>query len=271
MCSTHWWEPLRSPAPPPTSPSDMTTTRRTTWSGGAADLSVALLKHGGASLYRSPASPRLFQAIMLDLTTSTDMRAWSRAERARGRRLGFVPTMGALHEGHLRLVDRAKERTDCVVLSVFVNPLQFGPKEDFSNYPRDLARDRTLATERGVDCLFVPEVQAMYPAEPGTGAVARLARGGAGLALGRGRSQNAPAARHAGAHGPGRQPGILGAGRRAAAPGGPCRRSLGGRDRRAGRRHAADRQRGARGGDRRRCGRARPVRSAAQAAARPCP
>src|SRR5213592_3650799 len=103
---------------------------------------------------------------MLDLTTSTDMRAWSRAERARGRRLGFVPTMGALHEGHLRLVDRAKERTDCVVLSVFVNPLQFGPKEDFSNYPRDLARDRSLAAQRGVDCLFTPEVQAMYPAEP---------------------------------------------------------------------------------------------------------
>ena len=118
------------------------------------------------SLYRNAASPRLFQASMHEITTPKDMRAWSRAERARGRRLGFVPTMGALHEGHLRLVDRAKERTDCVVLSVFVNPLQFGPKEDFSNYPRDLARDRTLATERGVDCLFMPEVQAMYPAEP---------------------------------------------------------------------------------------------------------
>src|SRR5436305_3372311 len=74
--------------------------------------------------------------------------------------------MGALHEGHLRLVDRVKERTDRVVLSIFVNPLQFGPKEDFTKYPRDLARDRTLATERGVDCLFTPEVQVMYPAEP---------------------------------------------------------------------------------------------------------
>ena len=103
---------------------------------------------------------------MLDLTTPKDMRAWSRAERARGRRVGFVPTMGALHEGHLRLVDRAKERTDLVVLSVFVNPLQFGPKEDFTKYPRDLARDRTLAGERGVDCLFVPALEAVYPQEP---------------------------------------------------------------------------------------------------------
>src|SRR6266566_3593401 len=94
------------------------------------------------------------------------MRAWSRAERARGRRVGFVPTMGALHEGHLRLVDRVKERTDRVVLSVFVNPLQFGPKEDFTKYPRDLTRDRTLAGERGVDCLFVPALEAVYPQEP---------------------------------------------------------------------------------------------------------
>ncbi len=103
---------------------------------------------------------------MLDLTTPKDMRAWSRAERARERRVGFVPTMGALHEGHLRLIDRAKERTDRVVLSIFVNPLQFGPKEDFTKYPRDLARDRTLASERGVDCLFVPALEAVYPQEP---------------------------------------------------------------------------------------------------------
>jgi len=103
---------------------------------------------------------------MQELTGPTEMRAWSRAERARGRRIGFVPTMGFLHEGHLRLVDRAKERADRVALSIFVNPLQFGPKEDLTKYPRDLARDRTLALERGVDCLFVPDVQAMYPVEP---------------------------------------------------------------------------------------------------------
>jgi len=103
------------------------------------------------------------------------MRAWSHAERARGRRIGFVPTMGFLHEGHLRLMDRAKELADRVVVSIFVNPLQFGPKEDFKKYPRDLDRDRDLAEGRGADCLFVPEGSAMYPAEP----VARVTGGAA--------------------------------------------------------------------------------------------
>ena len=94
------------------------------------------------------------------------MRAWSRAERARGRRIGLVPTMGFLHEGHLRLVDRARERADRVVMSIFVNPLQFGPGEDFATYPRDLERDQKLAAERHVDCLFLPDAKAMYPADP---------------------------------------------------------------------------------------------------------
>src|SRR5213083_148656 len=103
---------------------------------------------------------------MHELTSPKDMRACSRAERARGRRIGFVPTMGFLHEGHLQLVDRAKERADRTVMSIFVNPLQFGPTEDLGQYPRDLERDRRLAGERGVDCLFVPETPAMYPTEP---------------------------------------------------------------------------------------------------------
>ncbi len=102
---------------------------------------------------------------MHEITGLDSMRAWSRAEKARGRRLGFVPTMGYLHEGHLRLVDRARERCDRVVLSIFVNPLQFGPAEDFARYPRDLARDRGLAAARHVDALFVPDAQAMYPGE----------------------------------------------------------------------------------------------------------
>src|ERR1700693_2309416 len=94
------------------------------------------------------------------------MHAWSRAQRKRGHRMGFVPTMGFLHEGHLRLVERAKQRADRVVLSIFVNPLQFGPKEDFATYPRDLERDRVRTAERGVDCLFVPQTQVMYPVDP---------------------------------------------------------------------------------------------------------
>ena len=103
---------------------------------------------------------------MHEITRLKEMREWSRAERARGRRVGFVPTMGFLHEGHLRLVDRAKERADRVVMSIFVNPLQFGPTEDLAQYPRDLERDRKLAAERGIECLFVPDGAAMYPTEP---------------------------------------------------------------------------------------------------------
>src|SRR6059058_5721844 len=159
-------EPSSSRAHRRTSPSDLTTTSRTTSRDGAANPGRPLRRRRGASLYRIAPSPRLFQATMHELTTPKEMRAWSRAERARGQRLGFVPTMGALHEGHLRLVDRAKERTDRVVLSIFVNPLQFGPKEDFAKYPRDMARDRSLAAERGVDCLFVPALEAVYPQEP---------------------------------------------------------------------------------------------------------
>jgi len=101
-----------------------------------------------------------------ELSSLPEMRAWSRAERSHRRTIGFVPTMGYLHEGHLRLVDRARELSDRVVMSVFVNPLQFGPHEDLARYPRDLSRDRELAEARGVDCLFVPDAKAMYPAAP---------------------------------------------------------------------------------------------------------
>ncbi len=103
---------------------------------------------------------------MHELSIPSEMRSWSRAERSRRHTIGFVPTMGFLHEGHLRLVDRARELAERVVVSIFVNPLQFGPHEDLARYPRDLPRDRKLAEARGVDCLFVPDVSAMYPAEP---------------------------------------------------------------------------------------------------------
>lgn len=100
---------------------------------------------------------------MVELRDIAALRDWRAAERAAGRRVAFVPTMGALHEGHLALVDRAATLAPTVLMSVFVNPLQFGPGEDFARYPRDLARDRGLAEGRGVSALFVPAVEAMYP------------------------------------------------------------------------------------------------------------
>lgn len=103
---------------------------------------------------------------MIEVSQLDEMRAWSRAEHASGRRVAFVPTMGYLHAGHLRLIDRARELADVVVVSIFVNPLQFGPAEDLSRYPRDLDRDRVLAEGRGVSALFVPEDGVMYPSEP---------------------------------------------------------------------------------------------------------
>jgi pantoate--beta-alanine ligase len=97
------------------------------------------------------------------LTDIAALRAWLAARRAAGQRIGLVPTMGALHTGHLSLVDEARQRSDVVVMTLFVNPLQFGPNEDFTRYPRDLARDHALAAGRGVDLLFAPTVEAMYP------------------------------------------------------------------------------------------------------------
>ncbi|WP_100372732.1 pantoate--beta-alanine ligase [Bacillus sp. FJAT-45037] len=79
--------------------------------------------------------------------------------------IGFVPTMGYLHEGHISLLKEARNNHDVVVLSIFVNPLQFGPNEDLDRYPRDFNRDEELAREAGVDLLFYPSVEEMYPGE----------------------------------------------------------------------------------------------------------
>jgi len=95
--------------------------------------------------------------------TKAEVREHVAAARTAGRRVALVPTMGYLHEGHLALIDRARELADFVAVSIFVNPLQFGPAEDLDRYPRDLERDLDLAQRRGADLVFAPSVAEMYP------------------------------------------------------------------------------------------------------------
>jgi pantoate--beta-alanine ligase len=97
-------------------------------------------------------------------TTIADARAAVARARAEGARIGFVPTMGALHAGHLSLVERSRREAEFTVMSIFVNPLQFGPAEDLSRYPRPVAEDERLASDAGVDLLFRPDVSEMYGA-----------------------------------------------------------------------------------------------------------
>jgi len=92
-----------------------------------------------------------------------EMRAASRTGWREGKSLGLVPTMGALHEGHLSLVRAAKAQCDLIVVSIFVNPLQFGPKEDLAKYPRNFDRDRKLLAKEGADFIFAPSVEEIYP------------------------------------------------------------------------------------------------------------
>jgi pantoate--beta-alanine ligase len=97
------------------------------------------------------------------ITTIKDMQAEILNQKSLGKTVGFVPTMGFLHEGHLTLIRQAREENEVVVVSIFVNPLQFGPKEDFSTYPRDFERDRALAEGELADYIFYPSVDEMYP------------------------------------------------------------------------------------------------------------
>lgn len=97
------------------------------------------------------------------ITKVKDMQARSEALRQAGKRIGFVPTMGYFHEGHLALMRKARKLSDVVVVSIFVNPTQFGPGEDYERYPRNLERDFKLAEAEGVDLLFAPSEEEMYP------------------------------------------------------------------------------------------------------------
>src|SRR5437763_17198148 len=100
---------------------------------------------------------------MRTISSTAEMAALSREIHRAGKRLGFVATMGALHSGHLSLVRTARSQADIVVVSIFVNPAQFGPTEDFSKYPRTFEKDSALLQAEKVDYIFAPPVEEMYP------------------------------------------------------------------------------------------------------------
>ncbi len=97
------------------------------------------------------------------IRTVKSLRTAVAAQRRRGRRIGLVPTMGALHQGHLSLIKLAKRKSDFVVVSIFVNPAQFGPNEDLAKYPRDLRGDAKKCQRAGADLVFAPQVKEVYP------------------------------------------------------------------------------------------------------------
>ena len=119
---------------------------------------------------------------MQRIQTVKAMTAWSRKLQREGVRIGFVPTMGALHDGHRSLVRAARLACDAVAVSIFVNPLQFGPLEDFDRYPRTFAKDLRLCEQEGADAVFVPRARDLYPPEFETAvSVQRLTRRFEGL------------------------------------------------------------------------------------------
>src|ERR1700689_3830785 len=115
---------------------------------------------------------------METVATAVECRTLLDAARATGRTVGLVPTMGALHRGHVSLLERARAECDVVVVSIFVNPLQFGDPEDIANYPRTLERDLAACAGAGADLVFVPTVGEMYPSWPEPPSTTVSVRGG---------------------------------------------------------------------------------------------
>jgi pantoate--beta-alanine ligase len=118
-----------------------------------------MAKRSGLALILMPTTATSVNVV----ATIAEARAAIAQARADGARIGLVPTMGALHAGHISLVDRARQQTDFTVMSIFVNPLQFGPTEDLSRYPRPVEQDEKMASDAGIDLLFRPSVDEMYP------------------------------------------------------------------------------------------------------------
>ncbi len=100
---------------------------------------------------------------MKTISSIREMQLFSEAARNAGQKISFVPTMGYFHDGHLSLMREGRQRADCLAISIYVNPTQFGPTEDFENYPRNLERDKALAGDVGVDVIFYPDNKEMYP------------------------------------------------------------------------------------------------------------
>ena len=97
------------------------------------------------------------------ISSIREMQVFSESARNSGQKISFVPTMGYFHDGHLSLMREGRQRADCLAISIYVNPTQFGPMEDFEKYPRDFERDKALAGDVGVDVIFYPEDKEMYP------------------------------------------------------------------------------------------------------------
>jgi pantoate--beta-alanine ligase len=97
------------------------------------------------------------------ISSIREMQVFSESARNSGQKISFVPTMGYFHDGHLSLMREGRQRADCLAISIYVNPTQFGPSEDFEKYPRDFEKDKGLADDAGVDVIFYPEDKEMYP------------------------------------------------------------------------------------------------------------